>query len=55
MATDIRRMSKDELDALNESGRKWRARDKPAQNLPAPETLPTTVQMDLWEKEGNER
>jgi hypothetical protein len=50
MATDIRRMTKAELDALNEQGRLWRARNKPAQNPPAQETLPT-VQLDLWEKE----
>jgi hypothetical protein len=27
--TDIRRMSREELDALNESGRQWRERNKP--------------------------
>ena len=32
MATDIRRMSKDELDALNENGRKWREHNKPAED-----------------------
>jgi hypothetical protein len=50
MSVDIRRMTKAELDALNEQGRLWRARNKTAQNPPAPET-PPTVQMDLWEKE----
>jgi hypothetical protein len=54
MSVDIRRMTKEELDALNEQGRLWRARNKPAQGEQAPETNPT-VQMDLWEKEGNER
>jgi hypothetical protein len=54
MSVDIRRMSKAELDALNEQGRLWRARNKLAQGEQAPETNPT-VQMDLWEKEGNER
>jgi hypothetical protein len=27
--TDIPRMSREELDALNESGRQWRERNKP--------------------------
>jgi hypothetical protein len=49
MATDIRRMSKEELDALNEQGRLWRGRNKPAQNPPAPKAVPT-VQMDLWDE-----
>ena len=31
MATDIRRMSKEELDELNRQGAIWRARNKPAQ------------------------
>ena len=51
MATDIRRMSKDELDALNESGRKWREHNKPAEDQKpqqqAPVAIPTT-QLDLW-------
>jgi len=28
MSTDIRRMSREELDALNEDGRLWRNREK---------------------------
>jgi hypothetical protein len=55
MSVDIRRMSKEELNALNESGRAWRERDKLARDQPAPETVPIpTVQMDLWGKENNE-
>ena len=51
MSVDIRRMSKEELDALNERGRASRERNKLARDQPAPETVPTpTVQMDLWAK-----
>ncbi len=39
MATDIRRMSKEELDELNHQGALWRASNKPAQNPPAPEAI----------------
>jgi hypothetical protein len=50
MATDIRRMSNEELDALNEQGRLWRNQTKPVQqDESAPAVIPT--QMDLWEKE----
>jgi len=38
MATDIRRMSKEELDELNRQGAIWRARNKPAQ--PVTDTIP---------------
>jgi hypothetical protein len=38
--TDIRRMSREELDALNESGRQWRERNKPQGDL---RTLPEPV------------
>ena len=48
MATDIRRMSKEELDELNRQGALWRARNNPTQNPPAPETVP--AQMDLWDQ-----
>jgi hypothetical protein len=44
---DIRRMSKAELDALNEQGRVWRERNKPVQDPPEPDPAPA-VQMDLW-------
>jgi hypothetical protein len=46
MAVDIRRMSREELDELNRQGALWRARNKPAQNEPAPGEMP--AQMDLW-------
>jgi hypothetical protein len=49
---DIRRMSKAELDALNEQGRLWRERNTSAQDEPELDPAPT-VQMDLWEKEEN--
>jgi hypothetical protein len=48
MAVDIRRMSHEELDALNESGRAWRERNKPIQDKPVP-TSPIPTQLDLWE------
>ena len=39
-------MTKEELDALNEQGRLWRARNKPAQGeqAPADETTATGMQ-----------
>ena len=37
MSVDIRRMTKEELDALNEQGRLWRARNKPAQGEQVPD------------------
>jgi hypothetical protein len=49
MATDIRRMSKDDLDRLNAEARAWRDRDKRPEedlsSLPAPiiETPPATA------------
>lgn len=54
--TDIRRMSREELDALNESGRQWRERNKPQGARPLPEPISTEplanmqdfMQMDLW-------
>jgi hypothetical protein len=39
MSVDIRRMSKEDLDRLNEEGRRWRERaNKPAQE-PLPEPI----------------
>ena len=32
MATDIRRMSREDLDRLNAEGKAWRERNKPAQD-----------------------
>jgi hypothetical protein len=48
MATDIRRMSREELDELNRLGKEWRERNKPAQNPVISDEIPT--QLDLWEK-----
>jgi hypothetical protein len=42
MATDIRRMNKEELDELNRQGAIWRARNKPAQ--PVTDTIPDPPQ-----------
>jgi hypothetical protein len=42
MATDIRRMNKEELDELNRQGAIWRARNKPAQ--PVTDTIPEPPQ-----------
>jgi hypothetical protein len=47
MTVDIRRMSKDELDALNESGRQWRARNKAAQDQEPAEEIAVPEQLDL--------
>jgi hypothetical protein len=53
MATDIRRMSREDLDRLNAEGKAWRERNKPAQDQTpeqaAPDAIQTT-QLDLWEK-----
>ena len=57
MATDIRRMSREDLDRLNAEGKAWRERNKPAQDQtpdqtpeqPATDAIQTT-QLDLWEK-----
>jgi hypothetical protein len=53
MATDIRRMSREELDRLNAEGKAWRERNKPAQDQtpeqPATDAIQMT-QLDLWEK-----
>jgi len=53
MATDIRRMSREDLDRLNAEGKAWRERNKPAQDQSpeqaAPDAIQTT-QLDLWEK-----
>jgi|HubBroStandDraft_6_1064221.scaffolds.fasta_scaffold5442503_1 hypothetical protein len=53
MATDIRRMSREDLDRLNAESKAWRERNKPAQDQtpeqPAPDAIQTT-QLDLWEK-----
>lgn len=43
-------MSKEELDALNESGRAWRNRNKPDAVATSPKENPP-AQLDLWEKE----
>lgn len=57
MATDIRRMSRDELDELNRLSKAWRERNKPAQDEPKPVADVTPIgnippiQMDLWDKE----
>jgi len=42
MATDIRRMSKEELDELNRQSAIWRAHNKPAQ--PVTDTIPEPSQ-----------
>jgi hypothetical protein len=48
MSTDIRRMSKEDLDRLNEEGRRWRERGtKPAQE-PLPEPVAPPAQLDLF-------
>ena len=53
MATDIRRMSREDLDRLNAESKAWRERNKPAQDQtpeqPAMDAIQTT-QLDLWEK-----
>jgi hypothetical protein len=41
MATDIRRMSRDDLDRLNAEGKAWRERNQPDQNQ-----KPATVATD---------
>jgi len=47
MATDIRRMSKEDLDELNRQAKAWRSRDmKPTQDQ-QPEAR---EQMDLWDE-----
>lgn len=53
MATDIRRMSKEELDELNRQAALWRARNKPAPDQQAPDSVPT--QMDLWNEGPKEK
>jgi hypothetical protein len=48
MATDIRRMSKEDLDELNRQAKVWRSRDmKPTQDQ-QPEAR---EQMDLWDED----
>jgi len=57
MATDIRRMTREELDALNAEGKAWRERNNPVEDPHyhfhkfTPETTPAIQQLDLWEKE----
>jgi hypothetical protein len=53
MATDIRRMSKEDLDELNRQAKVWRAsRDKPTANQSAQRAeVPTPSQMDLFDAE----
>ena len=48
MVTDIRRMSREDLDRLNAESKAWRERNKPAQEQTAPDAIQTT-QLDLWE------
>lgn len=54
MSTDLRRMSHDEISALNEAAYLWpRCKPRPvisAQEPPAPEEVPT-VQLDLFGQE----
>jgi hypothetical protein len=53
MATDIRRMSREDLDRLNAESKAWRKRTNPAQDQTpeqaAPDAIQTT-QLVLWEK-----
>jgi hypothetical protein len=46
MATDIRRMSKEELDELNRVSKEWRKPNKPIQDKPAQLESSETTQND---------
>jgi hypothetical protein len=49
MATDIRRMSREDLDRLSAEGKAWREPQDQTPEQPATDAIQTT-QLDLWEK-----